>query len=153
MQKQMPVSKYQPTPEPIDNTHPGTSDLFVLLLGCTLDLCRTSESLLSVLPLFALLSARLLNLICKSYTDQSIMGLELLQRLRRIIDERETSSLSTTELCLQTKDVDLLFAGLVEFGKLGSEFILCDVGTVGMEDINDHLFAAEERVANELARP
>ena len=63
------------------------------------------------------------------------MGLELLQCLWRIVHQRETSCLSTTVLCLQTENVDLVLVGLVHFGELASEFILGDVGTVGVEDI------------------
>jgi hypothetical protein len=58
------------------------------------------------------------------------VGLELLQRLGRIIDESEASCLSTTELSSQTENVNLVLVGLVKFGELGSEFVLRDVGTV-----------------------
>jgi len=136
---------------PSQHTPGKASHLFVLLLGCTLGLRCTSESLLSVLALLALLSAGLLDLCCHSYSDQAIMGLKLLQRLWRIVHERETSCLSTTILCLQAENVDLVLVGLVHFGELASEFLLGDVGTVGVEDIDDHLLAAQERVANELA--
>ena len=63
------------------------------------------------------------------------MGLKLLQRFWRIVHERKTGCLSTTVLCLQTEDVDLVLVGLVHFGELASEFILGDVGAVGMENI------------------
>ena len=63
------------------------------------------------------------------------MGFELLQRLWGIVDESETSCLSTTELSSQTENIDLILVGLVEFGKLGSELVLGDVGSVGVEDI------------------
>ena len=63
------------------------------------------------------------------------MGFELLQRLWGIVDESETSCLSTTELSSQTENIDLILIGLVEFGEFGSEFFLGDVGTVGVEDI------------------
>lgn len=63
------------------------------------------------------------------------MGLELLQGLGRVVDKGETSGLSTTELGLETEHVDLVLVGLVEFGKLGPQFVLGDVGTVGVEDI------------------
>jgi hypothetical protein len=56
MQKQMPISKYQPTPVPSRNIQPTANDLFVLLLGCTLDLRRSPECLLSVLALLAYFS-------------------------------------------------------------------------------------------------
>jgi hypothetical protein len=63
------------------------------------------------------------------------MGLELLQSLGRVVDERKSGCLSTTKLSLETENVDLVLAGLVEFGKLASELVLGDVGTVGVEDI------------------
>ena len=128
------------------------------------------------------MSAGLLNLRCNTDTNQSVVGLELLQRLWGIVDESETSCLSTTELSSQTENIDLILVGLVQFGELGSEFVLGDVGAVGVEDItvsllerhlpsqavesprlrdtapadsmenlHDHLLAAEKRVANELA--
>jgi hypothetical protein len=56
MQEEMPIPKYQQTPRSISNTHQEATHLFVLLLGRTLDLCRTSESLLSVLALLAYFS-------------------------------------------------------------------------------------------------
>jgi hypothetical protein len=124
------------------------------------------------------LSAGLLDLVGKSNTNQSVVGLELLQCLWRVVDESEPGCLSTTELSLETENVDLVLVGLVEFGELASEFILGDVGTVWVEDItirtplelqtihililegladsmgdlHDHLLAAKERVADELAR-
>jgi hypothetical protein len=63
------------------------------------------------------------------------MWLELLQGFWRVVDERETGCFSTTILCLKTENVDLVLVGLVHFGELASEFILGDVGTVGVEDI------------------
>jgi hypothetical protein len=63
------------------------------------------------------------------------VGLKFLQRLWGIVDESETSCLSTTELSSQTENIDLILVGLVEFGELGSEFVLGDVGAVGVEDI------------------
>lgn len=63
------------------------------------------------------------------------MGLEFLQGLGGIVDKGETSCLSTTELCLETEDVDLVLGGLVEFCELATEFILGDVGSVWVEDI------------------
>lgn len=82
-----------------------------------------------------LLSAWLLDLACKSNTDQSVVGFEFLQCLWRIVDESETGCLSTTELSLKTEDVNLVLAGLVETGKLFSELVLGDIGTVWVEDI------------------
>lgn len=63
------------------------------------------------------------------------MWLELLQGLGRIVDEREASCLSTTELCLETENVDLVLVGLVHLGELATEFIFGDVGAVWVEDV------------------
>jgi hypothetical protein len=51
-----------------------------------------------VMPERTLLSAGLLNLRGNTDTDQSVVGLELLQCLWGVVDESETSCLSTTEL-------------------------------------------------------
>ena len=63
------------------------------------------------------------------------MRLEFLQGLRRIVDEGETGCLSTTKLCLETENVDLVLGGLVQLGEFDTEFILGDVGTVWVEDV------------------
>jgi hypothetical protein len=63
------------------------------------------------------------------------VGLELLQRLWGIVDESETSCLSTTKLSSQTENINLILVGLVEFGELASEFVLGDIGAVGVKDI------------------
>lgn len=61
-----------------------------------------------------LLSAGLLNLVGKSDTDQSVVRLEFLEGLWRIVNEGETGCLSTTELSLESENVDLVLVGLVE---------------------------------------
>lgn len=63
------------------------------------------------------------------------MRLEFLQGFWGIVDESETSCLSTTELCLKTEDINLVLVGLVELGELASEIVLGDVGSVWVEDI------------------
>lgn len=63
------------------------------------------------------------------------MGLKLLQCFGRVIYQGETSSLAATELRLETKNVDLLLVGFVEFGELASEVLFGDIGTVRVEDI------------------
>jgi len=133
------------------NTEYG-KHLFVLLLACTLGLGRTTEGLLSVLALLALLSAGLLDLGGDSDSNQSVVGLELLQGLWRIVYESETGCLSTTILSAETEDVDLILAGLVQLGEFATELFLGDVCAVWVEDINDHLLSAQERVADEFAR-
>lgn len=63
------------------------------------------------------------------------MRLELLQGLGRVVDQGKASGLATTELSLEAENIDLVFAGLVELGKLRSEVVFRDVGTVRVEDV------------------
>jgi hypothetical protein len=130
----------------------GAIRLFLLLRLGTLDLGSTTEGLLPVLALLPLLSAGTLGLGGHANSDEPVLGLELLHGLGRVIDKGETSGLATTEVGAETEDGDLVLLGLVEATELLAELLLGDVGAVGVEDINDHLLAAEQRVANELAR-
>lgn len=63
------------------------------------------------------------------------MRLKLLHRLIRIVDECEPSTFATSILCPETEDGDLVFAGFVEFGEFGAEFVFGDVGAVWVEDV------------------
>merc|ERR1712144_84992 len=58
----------------------------------------TSQHLRTILALLALLPAGLLNLGCETVSDLSVVWLELLESLWRVVDQSETSCLSTTEL-------------------------------------------------------
>lgn len=63
------------------------------------------------------------------------MRLELLESLWGVVDEGESSGLSTTELSAETEDVDLVLVGLVKLSKLGAELVLGDVGAVWVKDV------------------
>lgn len=63
------------------------------------------------------------------------MRFELLQGLSGVVDEGEAGALATTELRTETEDGDLVLGGAVEAGELLAEFVLGDVGAVGVEDI------------------
>lgn len=91
--------------------------------------------MVSVLVGRTLLSAGLLDLGGLSVSDEPVAGLELLHRLLGVVEERETSALSATELCPETEDGDLVLVGLVETGELLAELILGDVGAAGVEDV------------------
>lgn len=124
-----------------------------------------------------LLSAGLLDLGGLSVAHQSVVWLELLHSLGGVVEEGETSALATTELGAETKDGDLVLVHLVETGELLAELILRDVGARWVEDVtvihnlsdmlfgvdighklrkradgHDHLLAAKQWVADELAR-
>ena len=82
-----------------------------------------------------LLPARLLDLGRLSVSHESVVRLELLHRLARVVDEREAGALATTILRPETEARDLVLARLVQFAELAAELILGDVGAVGVEDI------------------
>lgn len=63
------------------------------------------------------------------------MGLELLHRFGRVVDQGEAGGLAATELCPETEDADLVLLGLVHAGELVAEFLLGDVGAVRVENI------------------
>lgn len=119
-----------------------------------------------------LLPGGLLDLGGHAVPDQPVVGLELLHGLGAVVDEGEAGALAATKVCLEAEDGDILLLGLVELAELAAELVLGDVGAVGVEDIaacqldlpsvcpccdrgvhlHDHLAAAEEGVADELAR-
>ena len=158
LQTQPPSSS---TPESVRR-----SRLVLALLGA-LDLGDTAELLGAVLPLLAcrhvspvplsipamhhhhtiqsrgikehtLLSASLLDLGSGANTDETVVRFELLQGLGGVVDEGEAGALATTELRTETEDGDLVLGGAVEAGELLAEFVLGDVGAVGVEDITDY---------------
>jgi hypothetical protein len=63
------------------------------------------------------------------------MGLELLHRLGRLVDEREAGALAATILRPEAEDGDLVLFGLVQLSELGAELVLGDVGAVGVKDV------------------
>ena len=82
-----------------------------------------------------LLSAGLLDLVRLAVPHQSVMGLESLHRLAAVVDEGKARALAATILSPEAEDGDLVLAALVQFGELGAELVLGDVGAVGVEDI------------------
>ena len=82
-----------------------------------------------------LLAGSLLDLVGDTDTDETVVGLELLQGLGGVVDESEAGGLATTVLCAETEDGDLVLVGLVQVGQLLAELILGDVGAVGVEDV------------------
>jgi len=61
--------------------------------------------------------------------------LELLHRLRRVVDKCKACTLAATILRLEAEDGDLVLGGLVQFRELGSEFILGYIRSVRVEDV------------------
>ena len=107
----------------------------LLLLLATLRLGGASEGLGAVLALLALLSGGLLDLGGVADAHESVVGLELLHGLDRVVDEGEARRLAATVLGAHAEDVDLVLVRLVHFGELATQVIFADVGAVGVEDI------------------
>lgn len=68
-------------------------------------------------------------------TYETVSWLELLQGLNRVVDERKSGSLATTEMGPQAKDVDLLLGSLVQLGEALAEVGLRDAGVARVEDV------------------
>lgn len=109
--------------------------VFCLFLRCLPVVQRVSDVTERRRERPTLLSAGTLGLGGEANTDESVVGLKLLHRLGRVVDEGEASGLATTELCSEAKDADLLLLGLVETGELVAELLLGDVGAAGVEDV------------------
>ena len=112
--------------------HKRAIRLFLLLSLNALNLCGTTERLLAILALLALLPASLLDFGGQADANQAVVRLELLHSLRAVVDQSKAGCLAATKLCPQTKNIDLVFGGLVEGSQLVAELVLCDVGTTGV---------------------
>lgn len=122
-----------------------------------------------------LLSRGALDLGGPSVADQTVSGLEVLHGLGGVVEEGEAGALATTVLGAETEDRHGVLVGLVELGELLAELVLGDVGPRWVEDVtavirivlvcrcrwaeedsavyaHDHLLAAEQWVADKLAR-
>lgn len=82
-----------------------------------------------------LLSRCALGLGGEADADQSVLRLELLHGLGRVVDEGEASRLATTELGAHAEDGDLVLLGLVHGRELLTELLLGDVGAAGVQDV------------------
>jgi hypothetical protein len=121
-----------PTTEP----YPQPSNLLLLLiLRRTLRLRRASEFLQFILPLFALLSAGLLDLGSRPDSHLSVTWFEFLHCLGRVVDECKSSALPTTVVCPHAEDIDLVFVCLVRFREFAAELIFGNICAVWVEDI------------------
>jgi hypothetical protein len=80
-----------------------------------------------------------------TYTNEAVLGLELLGRLQVVVDQSKAGGLSASESGTETEAEDNLLIDLVHLGELLAELILGDVGTSGVDDIHD-LFVVEKVV-------
>jgi hypothetical protein len=116
---------------------------FLLVLARTLRLRRTPELLAPILPLFSLLSARLLNLSRMPHPHKSVVWFELLHGLDGVVDEGEACRFAATVGSTQAEDIDLVLVGFVDGGELVTEVVLGDVCAVGVEDVTGSYVSQE----------
>lgn len=114
-------------------------------------LLGTEDLLVSVLLLLSLLSGWLLNLLSQTVSDQSVSWLESLSVSNGLVDQTETSRLSTTELGSETEDRDSVLVSLVKLGQLLSQLVLGDVSSVWVQNVNDELSSSQQRVGDNLS--
>ena len=130
-----------------------TTDLIGLSSGNLLGvgLMGTEDLLVSVLLLLSLLSGWLLNLLSHAVSDQSVGWLESLGVGNGLIHQTETGGLSTTEVGSESEDGDGVFVGLVQFGQSRSQLVLGDIGSVGVQDVDDELSSGQQWVGDNLS--
>lgn len=111
----------------------------------------TKDLLVSVLLLLSLLSGRLLNLLSQTVSDQSVSWLESLGVGNGLVNQTETSGLSTTELSSETENRDSILVSLVQLSQLLSQLILRDVSSVWVQDVDDELSSGQQWVGDNLS--
>ena len=103
----------------LGNTGSGTTDLLPLVLG-----------------LFDGLSALFL-LLLNTKTDQSVLRLELAKSVLRVVNDAESSGLSSSELGAESEKNNEVGGGLVHGSDDFLKFGFGNVGTSRVDDVND----------------
>lgn len=116
-----------------------------------MSLLSTEDLLVSVLLLLSLLSRSLLDLLGQAVSHQSVVGLESLGVLNGRVDQAEAGRLATTEGSSETEDRHGVLLSLVDLGQLVSQLILGDVGSVGVDDVDDELSSGQQGVRDNLS--
>lgn len=111
----------------------------------------TKDLLVSVLLLLSLLSGRLLNLFSQTVSDQSVGWLESLGVSNGLVNQTETSGLSTTKLGSETENRDSVLVSLVQLSQSLSQLILGDVSSVWVQDVDDELSSGQQWVGDNLS--
>ena len=106
----------------LGNTSAGTADLEALVLGL-LD------------GLAGLLGAGL-----DALADEAVLGLELAEGVFVVVDEAEAGGLAATELGAEAEHDGELSIGLVHAANNLGELVLGNIGTAGVDDIDNHLY-------------
>lgn len=123
-----------------------------LLLGGLANLCLGGAAhLLATVALLLALLARLLHLQVQAVALQTVLGLELLGEVQRVVDQREAGRLTAAEVCAEAEHEAHVGRNLVHGCQLLADVLLVHRGQAGVQHIADHLLAAQQTVGHELA--
>lgn len=123
-----------------------------LLLGGLANLCLGGAAhLLATVALLLALLARLLHLQVQTVTLQTVLGLELLGKVQRVVDQREAGRLAAAEVGAEAEHEAHVGGDLVHGSQLLADVLLVHRRQAGVQHIADHLLAAQQTVRHELA--
>jgi hypothetical protein len=106
----------------LGNAGTGTADLEALVLGLLDGLAGPFGAGLDALA------------------DEAVLGLELAEGVLVVVDEAEAGGLAATELGAEAKHDGELGISLVHTTDNLGELVLGNIGTAGVDDIDNHLF-------------
>lgn len=125
-----------------------SGDLFLGNLS-NLGLLCSAHLLHSVLAFLTLLAWWSL-LFEESVTGETVFWFEFLGEIKSVVDECESSRFATTEVGAVSKDENDIGCDLVHGCKLVADVLLRDRGESRVENVANHLFAAQQTVRHEL---
>lgn len=109
----------------------------LLLATSRLLVLQGAANLLGTVLLLLALLAPALGGSGEALTDHAVLGLKLLERLHRVVDEGEAGGLATAKGVLAPKDDNVRLVGLVEAGQAGGNVELGDTSSTRVENVDD----------------
>ncbi len=116
-----------------------------------LGLLGSPDLLHPVLPSLLLFSRSLLSWLQHSLSPKPELGLELLGKVHRVVDEGKAGRLAATEVRLEAEGEHAIGGALVHLGQLLPDLGLGHGGPVGVEDVDNHLATSQQLVGHVLA--
>ena len=106
-------------------------------------------------PVLALLDllARLARGLLQPVADETVLGLELLGDVDRVVNQAKAGGFASAKLRAEAEDEDRVgLPGVVHLGELLADLGLGHVGAARVQHVDDELAPAEQAVGHELAR-
>lgn len=124
-----------------------------LLLGGLSNLCLLCSAYLqhTVLTLLALLAGWALAFI-QSMTGQTMLGFEFLGVVESVVDKSEASWFATSKVGSESKYEASVWGYFVHGSELVADLLFGHRGESWMNNVTNHLLAAQQAVRHELAR-